>query len=481
METKDVIGLALLFASVGAGVLVCTVSTRARDAAFFLLVAASVITDKLDINFLSHFWYRGTTRGIEVSFVDVFAISVLFSSLLLPRREEQRFFWPGSLGCLLLFFLYATISVVLSEPRIYGLFELSKILRGILVFLAAAMFIRGERELRILVWALCFAVCFEGALAVKQRALDGIYRVTGSIEHANSFSMYLCAVAPVLLAAASSAWPRLLRWFAMIAVAAATLSILLTVSRAGIPVFAMVMLGTIVFCVSWKITFKKVAITAVVLIGLAGMLAKSWDTLMARYGEATLQAEYIDNTEGRGYYLRLARAIIADNPMGVGLNNWSYWVSKEYGARLGTRYHDYDAIETLSVAEKEKISSDYYAAPAHNLLAITVAELGIPGLLLFALLWARWFGMGFMFLWSRSLDPLRQIAVGVFFGTWGVFLQSVTEWTYRQTHILFTLHILLGALASLAWLRRQARRQARQTVVNQPQQHWERDYEPVGV
>jgi hypothetical protein len=38
------------------------------------------------------------------------------------------------------------------------------------------------------------------------------------------------------------------------------------------------------------------------------------------------------------------------------------------------------------------------AAPAHSLAALTVGELGIPGLVLLTVLWLRWFQMGSSFL-----------------------------------------------------------------------------------
>jgi len=68
-----------------------------------------------------------------------------------------------------LFFAYACGNVACADTKIYGLFELSKILRGLVFFLAAAMFVRGERELSILVLALGCTVCYEGALAVRER------------------------------------------------------------------------------------------------------------------------------------------------------------------------------------------------------------------------------------------------------------------------------------------------------------------------
>jgi len=65
--------------------------------------------------------------------------------------------------------------------------------------------------------------------------------------------------------------------------------------------------------------------------------------------------------------------------------------------------------------------------------------------------------MGAAFLPLSRARPARALAVGIFFGTLGIFGQSLTEWVYRQTPILFTFYLLLGALASLAANRRQSR------------------------
>ena len=58
---------------------------------------------------------------------------------------------------------------------------------------------------------------------------------------------------------------------------------------------------------------------------------------------------------------------------------------------------------------------------------------------------------------------MRVMGVGILFSICGIFGQSLTEWIYRQTPILFTFYILLGALASLAHTRRQARMERRST------------------
>ena len=107
MDANHLIALALLLLAIPTGIIVATFSHRARDAAFFVMVAATVITDRLDVNFLSHYWYRGTTRGLEFSLVDLLAISVFAGSFLRPRPGKSRFYWPASFGLMLVFFFYA--------------------------------------------------------------------------------------------------------------------------------------------------------------------------------------------------------------------------------------------------------------------------------------------------------------------------------------------------------------------------------------
>lgn len=462
MELKDLISLFLIAVAVPASVLVTTLSQRARDTAFVVMVLGCAVIDKVDVNFVTRFWYRGTTRGFEFSFVDVLAISILLSSLILPRPGRSRWYWPASLGFMILYFLYCCFSVTISDPKLFGFFELSKVLRAIIVFLAAAVFVRSERELCLLVLALGCAVCLEGVMALKHRYLYGMYRVPGTLDHPNSLSMYLCMVAPVFVAATNSDLPRWLKTFCGLCLGVAAVTILLTLSRAGIPIFGCVMLGAAMWCVSLRITFRKILSTFAICLLMGGLVYKSWDTLKMRFAHSTIEAEYsAENFESRGFYVRIAKQILSDRFFGVGLNNWSWRVSADYGPRLGIPYEPYPGMN--EVPSKESLSGFAFAAPAHNLAALTAGELGVVGLLVFGLLWLRWFQMGARFLWRRSPAALHQLGVGCCFAVCAVFLQSLTEWVYRQTHILFTFHILLGTLASLCHLKRQARRREQES------------------
>lgn len=444
-----------------AATIVATWFQRARDVFFVGMVTLAVFAERTDVNFFSQAWYRGTTRGIQVTLLEILALAVLIGCWLGPNgdarvRDERRWFWPASLGVMLLYLLYAVISVVVSEPRIYGAFELSKMFGCVLAFLAAAAYLRTQREWTLLLFALAAVVGLEGLWSVKQYFITRLERVAGTLEHANSLSMYLCLTVPPLVAVAFSGWTRALRWSCAVGAALGSVGVLLTFSRAGIPVLALVVMGTIATCASWRLTPRRLITRSLLALGAVALLAAAWPKIQSRYAAASFEEEYFDPTvDGRGVYLRLARMLAADHFFGVGLNNWSYQVSKTYGKRLGFNFVDYEYLAAVYGTEDAGLYADAnLAAPAHNLAALTLGELGYPGLVLFALLWLRWFGMGAAFFFRPREEPMRVVGVGLFFGVCGIFGQSLTEWVYRQTPILFTFYIMLGALASLTAARR---------------------------
>jgi hypothetical protein len=111
---KQVIGLFLFGLATPAGILITTLSQRARDVAFFSSVFLLAVVEKVDVNFFGLWWYRGSSRGSELSLADVLAFSVLAGSVLVPRHRP-RIFLPSSLGLMLLFFVYAAFSVLASD------------------------------------------------------------------------------------------------------------------------------------------------------------------------------------------------------------------------------------------------------------------------------------------------------------------------------------------------------------------------------
>jgi hypothetical protein len=464
MPQKDFIGLLLIACGIAGGVGLCCLWKRGRDIFFVVMVFLAPMTEFFDVNFVSRDWYRGTTRGFEVSLVDILSLSLLASGILAPRRGQARGYWPASFGLMILLLLYAFLNVGMSDPRLFGWFELSKMVRGLTIFLAVAYFVRGERELKLLVGALAVVVCFEGLLALKQRYFNGVHRVFGTVDDSNSLSFFFCTTVPVLAAALNSRFPRLVKVLAAAGIALACVGVVLTISRTGVLTLGLMLVGVTLATISWKFTARRVLVGMIVFVGVAGITAKSWKTLQARFAESNVEREYGNKLNmGRGYYIRIAIAISEDRLVGVGLNNWSFWTSNKYGPRLGYRFVPYKGTdkEPSNVVPEGSNVDMAQAAPAHSLAALTLGELGLPGLVLFSLLWIRWFQMGVLFLWNRRPDAMLRIGTGLFFAVTAMFLHSVTEWVFRQSPIYYTAHILLGTLASLYFARRRDRKMAR--------------------
>ena len=461
MTTKHLIAAGvLLLAFVGSTGLACA-SHRVRDVFFFLIASMQIYFDRMDVNFLSMEWYRGSTRGFEASLLDVMALGLLIGLVVAPRYRP-RIYWPASLGFMFLFLLFEAFSVLISEPKIFGAFEVTKMMRAMVVFMAAAVYVRTERELRILLLALAVPLCLETLYCLKHRFLLHMDRVVGTFDAPNSLSLYVCTVAPVLVAGFNSRFPNWLRYTLLAALGAATLTIFLTVSRAGVPAYGLVMLGVMLMTMSWQITIKKIVAAMALSVALFVPLMFTWDALMERYKDTSLNEEFAYNEyENRGQYVGLAKEILKDRSMGVGLNNWSYWVSKVYGPRTGAPYEDYDSTPATLMEETPEVyqATPNYAPPAHNVFVLTVGEMGWAGLFVFLLLWLRWFRMGASFLWVRSPEPMLRLGTGFLFALCGMFLQSQTEWVYRQTTVMMTFYVILGSLASLYYQKRRARKQ----------------------
>jgi hypothetical protein len=461
MGFKAIFGLTVVPAAILGGSLMACMSRRVRDVFFVLLVFLSPMIELVDVNFVSREWYRGTSRGFEFSILDILAISLLVSAVLFPRPGESRGYWPASLGLMILFFLYACGNVAGAEPKLFGLFELFKMVRGIILVLAVAFYLRSERELRLLLFSLAALVCFEGLLALKQRYLGGINRVPGTIDDSNSLSVFVCLTAPVLVAAVNSRLPAWLKALCAAGIALAGIAEILTISRAGVVILAAMLAGAAAVTASYRMTPRRIAIWGAVALAAAAVTAKSWRSLSERFQSSTLEQEYGNHHNlGRGYYLRVASAIVDDHWFGVGLNNWSYKVSNYYGPKLGYRFVPYRGTDTepsTAIPSGSNVD-EAQAAPAHCLAALTAGELGIPGLFFLALLWLRWFQMAASFVWKRTANPMRRLGVGLLFGFGGIFLQSLTEWVFRQSPIFYVFHILLGTLMSLYYMKSQARR-----------------------
>lgn len=452
IEAKHVIFFLGSAVCVPAGIIGALFSRKIHDFVFMFLVFGTTQPGSLfglptDINFLSREWYRGTTRGIEVSYLDLLAIILLVSSVIIRRREGRPLFWPPSLGPMLAFFGWCAINVlVFSDPKLFGIFELTKVARGILLFVAVAMYVRSTREVRVFIVAIACTTLYETFICLRDRYLFSRYRVWGTLDHPNTLSMYCLQGIPLLLAGAFARTTSVrLRQFCFFAYLGAVACVIMSISRTGFAVMLVLsIVGLLLFGVSSFARPRNLAYTsgAILLCGL--MLLRSWDTVMYRLGGFDFEHEYFSEEGDRGSYFRQALPAINAKPVpGVGLNNWSYWITNQYAVLAG-----YDSLNDRLIEQyhgtDEAPKGEGQAAPAHNLYLLTLTELGFPGLFLLLLLFGRWiFAMG-KALFVKRHSVARDIQIAAFLSFAGVVMQSWTEWAYRQTSIYFLAHIIVA-------------------------------------
>ena len=450
IEAKHIIFLMGSAICVPAGVLLSTTSRRFHDFVFMLLVFGTTQPETLfgmttDINFLSREWYRGSTRGIEVSYLDLLALILLFSSLIVRQREGRRFFWPASLGILLTYFAWgATTLVVFSDPKIFSVFEVTKIARGIMVFLAVAAYVRTPREVKYFLYGLIAAIGYEAAVCLIDRYVHNLVRIRGTFPHPNSLSMFSLQCVPIFIAGFfSMRTSTFLRTASMVAFVAAAGCVLLSISRTGFATLVLLSAATFALCTGLRMTPRNIGLSLLGLLIGALMITKAWDSIMSRMSGFDFEREYMSEEGDRGSYFRQAAPIMRDYPLsGLGLNNWSYWVSNRYAEQAGYEMDPYPSIYAAPDVHQQ-------APPAHNLYLLTAAELGWPGLFLLLALFFRWFFLGVRSIRSPEHGLSGRIWLGTFISLCAIMMQSWTEWEFRQTPMFFLAHITMAVLAVL--------------------------------
>lgn len=445
MEAKQIIFFLGSMATVPLGISIAQRSPTALTLVFFVLVFGTTHPDSIfglpsDIHFLSREWYRGTTRGIEISYLDLLAVILLFGALRTRARERLPLRKMPGFGAMTAYFTWALFTVVaLSEPKIFGMFELTKIFRGMLLFAAVAAYLRSPKHVSVFVFALVAIVFYEAALALYQRYALGMHRISATLGHPNSLSTYCLQILPIVLSVwfAQDASKRL-RYSCLLSTLLIAGTIFLTVSRTGFAALVILSLLTLFLNTRGNWSPRNVGLIFALAIVMSGMVFKSWDTISERFQGFSLEDEYLAEGGDRGSYFRLGIPALQDHPIaGIGLNNWSYWITNKYAPSIGDTRTPYHSLDEGPAQLNQN-------APAHNLYLLTGVELGLVGLGLFLLMIFRWMHIAGSGAFRRKVGFIQHVQLGTFLSLLGVLMQSFTEWTFRQTPIFFLGHIIMG-------------------------------------
>lgn len=390
--------------------------------------------------------WAGHTKGLEVSLLDAIALAVLISA---PR---SRFKLPFKA----VFFTYLAcvlVSIGMARMPTASLFYLWQVLRMVVVFAAVVKLCEHERAPAALMTGLILGIGTQAYYAISG-FLGGAVESGGTFGHRNLLGLVTHFV---LLPSLALVLAGERGWAPKTGVLLSTIVVILTSSRATIGLAGPACFVLLVLSMIRKNSSRKAAIVtgACIALAVAAPLAlASLDKRFERTGAA-------DESE-RIAFESAAKMMVAENPLGVGANNYVFVANGEgYSSRAGVHW----GFGSRSTS-------------VHNAYLLVAAETGYVGLIAFCLLLLLAIKMAFQTAWRYRNDRRGELSLGLGMALLVVAIHSKFEWAALVFSVQYLLACNLGLIAGLAnQLARDARKRPgqRADAVAAP-----RDAEPLG-
>lgn len=403
--------------------------------AFFGMVAGLYFLEPTSINFWSREFYRGTSRGMEVTLIHLLALAVV--GAMAVRGKWEKFLPEGGIRIFLLYFLLCLPGLRNADGPLYAWFEIWKMMMLFLFWHAVYGYLSATRDIGTVVKALALFVILN-AWAVVRQHYGGIHMAKGIFPHRNGMAMAMNLLGPLFMAGYLQLGlkDRLGRW-CFVAFAGAALSSMWSYSRGAI---AMVPVGYGVAAFGsflnkrWTPEHLLPRVLPLVLAGLLG-LVQIWPHLVERYTNPVNYA----SKQTRIELAYCAWEMMKEHPLaGVGINNWSLNLQPEHP------YQDRASDRMGRVLTNSGVVETVYL--------LVGAECGIPALLAM-LLWFAWHGVACLRMaWRLKGSPWHFVPAGLLGGFCAVYLQSTLEWVLRQRTVMF---LLVFCFALVAHMRRE--------------------------
>jgi hypothetical protein len=381
-----------------------------------------VIFDPTDMNLISEETYRGDSRGIEITSVDLLMLVLWFSRK--PTRPEQAPSWGALWFPRVLYLTAILLSFSASPDWLKSFYSVWKLLRMYVFFSVMAGVLRDPAMLVAVLRGLSLGVLWQGASSLYQKYALHAVRVVGSQSHPNSLAMLVNLVAPIALALVLAGLGD--KTAGLVVVSAAMCDVF-SLSRGGMMMFVLASTTCVGASIWRRPTVRKFGLVALGGLGALGGIAKGWDTIVNRFLHAPKESE-----EARVLFNKAAAMMAGDHPFGVGINMYSY--SLEHGG--------YAARLAIDAGDRNGI--------AHHIYWLTAAETGYFGVSTFVLLLASVLVNALRS--TTKPDGRGDIAVGIVAGLVVTYLQGTAEWIARQTNMSYLFWLFAAITVALRGL-----------------------------
>lgn len=375
----------------------------------------------LDIAIIPMPDWPGVAKGLEISLVDLLALAIYFT--LPAARRPLPFRW------VMLFYLVAVAASALQTSVPMAAISYTwQILRMFLLFVVVARGVEVDEQVGMaLLKGMILGLCFQCIVALYQRFGLGVVQAAGTLPHRNylgimvhfvlypSFAMVLAGERGRQFLAGALAGP---------------LTMILTVSRAGIGFAAMGLGMLFLMSAVRRWTPRKIIVLMVGGLGAAVLVPFAIASLDERFAETPVPDDY----DERAAFERAASMISADHPFGVGANN--YVVVANTGGYLERA----GVIPTVGSR----------SAPVHNAYWLTAAETGYAGVTAFIMLFVVPVLVAFKYGWRNRRDRSGDLLFGLGTSVLIVGLHAMYEWVLLTSNIEYLFAIDVGMIAGLA-------------------------------
>ena len=405
------------------------------------LLLPVLIFNSTAINFYSHEFYRGTSRGVEISIIYLVAVVLLLTVWLLRGRIRIFPDW-GSL-LYLLYFLLSLPSVLNAENQLFSFFEIWKMLMIYLVFLAVYNYLEySGGDFDIFLYGLMIIAAVNFGACVLQH-FSGIYQVRGLFPHQNSLAMYMVMVSLLFFSRYFNRCEGWRSWLFFGTFVVAAVTFIRTYSRGALACFPLGGIVTLFYSLKHPYSRRKLHIvlcmSILALIGLSVIAPR----IIERFEKAPKSSG-----QTRKELALAAVNMMKDAPLiGVGINNWGIKINPPY------RY--------CNVRESRRYDDDFKDGIVETIYLLVGAECGIPALVLLLVWFSYYWIVAVRLLVRLQGTPWFFIPAGALGGMTSIFLQSALEWVLKQ-QINFLL--LVTFFAFLGYLNRHWREFAAESI-----------------
>jgi O-antigen ligase len=410
---------------------------------FIVMILSTSFLHRLEIFYFSDEYQRRATPGFEISLTFLCALS-LFITMFFKKERVQ---WIPMTSAFLLFFLMGTISWIATDSKIpsfeflgdggtaqnyynvglYPLFELITLFQGYFIFFVTAQFLKDKDRLKAFLTGLMYVIIFHTCIGLKGRYIDHQHRVGWYFGHANNFGNYVGMVgaffAPFIFAPKSWKYSLKALFFSLCGLAA----VILSISRSSIASYFLIGSFATIICIIHFPKIRNFIKLFLLCFILSLFVAKSYNTIMERFSTKETIEGGLEARKTQNY---LAKLMVNDHPLGVGLGNFTAYSFSKYA----------------------KFAPGEIAIRPHNIWILTLAETGYTGFIAYALLWLRYLQLSCATLIkskTRRNSTLFMYALGVFCSFLFIQSQNFFHFTLQDSAISFFLYISMGVMVRI--------------------------------